>query len=168
MAEVWQIARPTRTCARSGEGIPPETPYYSALVDGDNGFERHDFSSESWPDINREQLFSYWKNKGYFPRSSKKPTVDFDRLLEFFDALENAEDREKRLLRYVIALVLTRRRRLRLDDMSRTDQGDRLVLFDRRGEGKTVEVIAPEASRGDLEAAQAKLNELFECDLQGE
>ncbi len=166
MADVWHIARSTRACAASGAEIPPEVPYYSALTDDDDGFTRRDFSAEAWPDVDKAGFFSYWKNKGYSPRTDKRPPVDYDRLLDFFDALEGSDAPEKRLLRYVLALILVRRRRLRLDDMSRTDDGcDRLVAHDRRNGGKTLEILCPEASRGDLEKAQEKLNELFEADF---
>lgn len=169
MAEAWNVARSTRTCAQSGEVIPPETPYYSALLETDNGFDRRDYSAESWPEIDRAEFFSFWKNKGYSPKADKKPPVDYERLLSFFDALAGAEERSKRLLRYVVALVLVRRRKLRLDDMGRTEQGeDRLVLFDRRDGGKTVEVLSPEATREELSETQEKLNRLFDCEFDGQ
>lgn len=169
MAEVWHIARSTRTCALKGVEIPPEVPYYSALLDTDDGFERRDYSAEAWVEINTDEFFSYWKNKGYSPRADKKPQVDYERLLGFFDALGESKDAQKRLLRYVLALVLVRRRRLRLDDMGRNDRGeDRLIVYDRRDGGKTLEIVSPEASRDDLEKAQEKLNELFECDVESD
>ncbi len=165
MADVWHIARSTRACAATGAEIPPEVPYYSALLDDDEGFTRRDYSAEAWPDVDKSGFFSYWRNKGYSPRTDKRPPVDYDRLLEFFDALEGSDNPERRLLRYVLALVLVRRRRLRLDDMARTDAGDRLVVHDRRGGGKTLEILSPEASREDLEQAQEKLNQLFDADF---
>lgn len=169
MAEAWHIARSSRTCAHSGEAIPAGEPFYSALVDKDDSFDRLDFSTGAWSEVDKEPFFSYWKNKGGNAREdNKRPSVDFDRLLSFFDSLEGAEEAPKRLFRYVLALVLVRRRRLRLDDMSRTDAGDRLVVYDRRDGGKTMEILSPEASREDLVKAQEKLNQLFECDFGSE
>ena len=167
MAEAWHIARSTRTCAGSGEAIPPGTPFYSALIEGDESFERKDFRVEAWPEVDSSAFFSYWKNKGSEAKEEKKQTVDYERLLAFFDGLEHAEEPQKRLFRYVLALILVRKRRLRLDDMGRTEDGDRLVVYDRRGE-KTLEIVAPEASREELAAVQNKLNELFECDIEGD
>lgn len=168
MAEAWHIARSTRTCAKTGEEIPPEVPYYSALVETDEeGWTRRDYSADAWPEVDTSGFFSYWKNKGYSPRQDKRPPVDYDRMLDFFDALEGSDERGKQMLRYVIALVLVRRRRLRLDDMSRTDKGDRLVVYDRRREA-TLEIIAPEATREDLEKTQEQLNYLFDSDFSAD
>lgn len=168
MAEAWHIARSSRTCAYSGAAIPQGEPFFSALVDKDESFDRLDYSTQAWQEVDKEPFFSYWKNKGGTAREDKKPMVDFDRLMAFFDSLEGAEETPKRLFRYVLALILTRRRRLRLDDMSRTDAGDRLVVYDRRDGGKTMEILSPEATREDLEKAQEKLNQLFECDFNSE
>lgn len=164
MAEAWHIARRSRTCAHVGQEIEPGAAFYSALVEKDDSFERLDYSAEAWPEVDKEQFFSYWKNKPAANAGDKKPPVDFERLLVFFDDLEDAAEPGKRLLRYVLALVLARRRRLRLDDMSRTDAGDRLVVYDRRS-GKTLEITAPEAGREELEKTQEKLNQLFDCDF---
>lgn len=168
MAEAWRIARSSRVCAQTGVAIEPGSPFYSALVERDDSFERLDFSAEAWPGVDRGDFFSYWKNKGAAEASDKPPPVDYDRLLAFFDGLEGAEEPGKRLLRYVLALVLARRRRLRLDDMSRSDAGDRLLVFDRRGGGRTLEIVAPESGREELEKAQDKLNQLFDCDFAAE
>lgn len=167
MAEAWHIARSSRTCAHSGAPIPQGEPFFSALVDKDDSFDRLDFTVDSWSEVDKAPFFSYWKNKGAVPKDDKRPQVDYERLLAFFDSLEGAEEQPKRLFRYVLALILIRRRHLRLDDMSRTDSGDRLVVYDRRTE-KVMEILAPEAAREDFVSAQEKLNHLFECDFDSE
>ncbi len=165
MAEAWHIARSTRKCAVSGAEIPRGTPFFSALIEGDDTFERRDYLAEAWGAVDKTLFFSYWKNKGGDAGEEKKQPVDYDRLLAFYDGLEGAEEPGKRLFRYVLALILVRRRRLRLEDAGRTEAGDRLVVYDRRS-GRTLEILAPEASREELEAVQAKLNELFEADIE--
>ncbi len=168
MADAWNVARSTRTCALSGNEIPPETPYYSALIDTDAGLERRDYTAESWPEVETGAFFSYWKNKGYSPHQSKRPPVDWERVLAVFDRLADATDKEKQLLRYVLALILVRRRRLRLDDMGQTDGCDRLVLWDRRDGGRVVEVTSPAATKEELDETQARLNDLFDADIEAE
>lgn len=167
MAEAWHIARSSRTCTHTGLAIEPGQPFYSALVEKEDSFERRDFSAEAWPEVEKDDFFSYWKNKGRAENPDKAPPVDYERLLGFFDSLEGAAEPGKRLFRYVLALILVRRRRLRLDDMSRVPEGDRLVVYDRRS-NRALEIIASEASREELEKTQEKLNQLFDCDFEGE
>ncbi len=165
MADLWQVAKSSKVCAASGEEIPPEVPFYSGLLEGENGFERRDYSAAAWPEVDHGVFFSYWRNKGYSLNPDRRPPVDYERLLAFFDQLEGSEEAGKRLLRYVLALVLVRRRRLRLDDMKREEDGDRLVLFDRRNGGKTVEVLAPQVTEEELLQTQERLQQLFDADL---
>lgn len=164
MAEAWHIARRTRTCARSGVPIDPANPFYSALVERDDDFERLDYAAEAWPEVDKGAFFSYWRNKPAAEAGEKKPQVDFERILFFFDSLEGSSEPARRLFRYVLALALVRRRLLRLDSTSRTPEGDRLVVYDRRDGGRTVEILAPEATREQLDATQEKLNQLFAND----
>ncbi len=165
MAEAWHIGRRTRTCAGSGEPIPAGTVFYSALVEGDESFERKDFLPDAWPLVDKSAFFSYWKNKGGEDRAEKRQSVDYERLLAFFDTLDGAEDRQKKLFRYVLALILVRRRRLRLEGAARVPEGDKLTVYDRRTE-KTLDILSPEASREELAAVQAKLNDLFDGDVE--
>ncbi len=164
MAEAWHIARSSHTCAHSGAPIDRSQPFFSALAEKDDGFARLDYTAEAWPEVEKKDFLSYWKNKGgAADAAGKKPALDYERLLSFFDSLENHEEPRHRLFRYVLALVLARRRLLRLDDMSKTDAGDRLVVYDRRA-SRTIEIVAPEATQEELEKVQEKLNQLFDAE----
>jgi hypothetical protein len=163
MADAWHIGRSSRTCAHSGESIDATQPFFSALAEKDDGFSRLDFTIDSWPDVEKSDFLAFWKNKGGAHDAEKKPGLDYDRLLAFFDSLEQHDEPRHRLFRYVLALVLSRRRILRLDDLSRTDEGERIVVYDRRIR-KTMEIISPEATREELERVQERLNQLFDGD----
>lgn len=163
MAEEWKIPRRNRICAHSGATIRPDHPFYSALMERDEAFERQDYAPEAWPEVDKTAFYSFWKTKGA-DESEKKTPVDFERLLDFFDSLEGAADRRKQLFRYVLALALVRRRRLRLDGMTRTAAGDSLAVYDRRS-NRLLEITAPEATREEMEQIQENLGRLFECDL---
>lgn len=163
MAEEWRIARTSRTCAHSGEHIDTAHPYYSALVEKGEAWERLDFTPAAWPEVDKAAFFSYWKNKGGVPAGGKRDKIDFERLLCFFDSLEGSEERRHRLFRYVLALVLGRKRHLRLDDMGRTPEGDRLIAYDKRT-SRTLEIVSPEATREELAEVREELNRLFEME----
>lgn len=161
MAETWHIGRRTRTCAHSGARIEPGHPFYSALVERDGNFERLDFTAAAWPEVAKDAFFSYWKNKPS-EGGERKIQVDFDRILTFFDGLEGSDDPGRRLFRYVLALILVRRRILRLDDTVRTAEGDCLKVYDRRGSGRNLEIVSPDATREQIAATQERLNEIFD------
>lgn len=168
MAEQWRIGRGNRTCFLSGEEIPPGESFYSALVEDGDDFQRRDFAVAAWPDAEKGEFFSYWKNK---PRPEKggpaKRKIDYERLLSFFDELADAAEPRRRLFRYVLALILSRRRILRLDATRRTAEGEALVLFDRRISG-AIELNAPEATPEQLAEVETSLADLFDYDADSD
>lgn len=166
MAEAWHIARSARVCGVSGRPIEADRPFFSALVEEGELFRRRDFSAEAWPEVDKTPFFSYWKNKGWSADAGTRARpIDYERLLGFFDDLSGAEEPHRKLFRYVVALILSRRRVLRLDSVRKTLDGDCLVLFDRR-KNETLEVFAPDATAGQLKSVQEQLDALF--DLEGD
>ena len=164
MAEAWHISRSTRMCSASDTPLEPGQPYFSALVEDGEGFMRRDFSMTAWPEVDKTGFFSYWKNKGWNPKNDgKAKPIDYERLLAFFDDLANAVEPHRRLFRYVVGLMLSRRRVLRLDSVKKGEDGDFLELYDRRNQ-TTLEVLAPQATADQLKEVQNKLNELFDID----
>ena len=164
MAEEWRISRSSRVCSASGTPIEPDEPFFSALVEDGDAFLRRDFSRAAWPEIDKGGFFSYWKNKGWSgDAAARRRPIDFGRILSFFDDLAGAEEPHRRLFRYVAALILARRRILRLDSAVKTPEGDRLELFDRR-DSRTIEITAPEADPAQIRDIQERLNELFDID----
>jgi hypothetical protein len=131
-------------------------PFFSALLEDKGSFRRMDFSSEAWLEVAREDFHSYWKNKGGGGVPKPAP-IDFSRLQDIFEGLEGADDPDSRLLRYLLALILVRRRRLGLTGSNRDSGEERLVLRDRRNGGRILEVSVPEADREELEKARKKL-----------
>ena len=164
MPEEWRISRSSRICSASGTPIEAGETYYSALEEGGETFQRRDFSQAAWPEVDKSGFFSYWKSKGRnLDDGEKRRPIDYARVLAFFDELADAEEPHRRLFRYVVALILARRRVLRIESLNKTPEGDRLELYDRRGP-RTFEILAPEADPAELQAIQEQLNELFDLE----
>ena len=165
MSSDWNIRRSSRICSLTGQAIEPGTVFFSALREENDRFAREDFSEAAWPEVDKTAFFSYWKSKA--PEKDQENTafaIDIEQVLIFFDRLEAEKSREKQLFRYVIALILARKRVLRLDDIKKTEQGDYLLLYDKRI-AKAIEVFSPDASREEVDSLQQELNLLFETDF---
>ncbi|MDR1611682.1 MAG: hypothetical protein LBT97_02735 [Planctomycetota bacterium] len=168
MAERWRIGKGKRVCFASGEEIAPGESFYSALVEDGDDFQRRDYAADAWKDVDKSVLFSYWKNKPLPEKDGPaKRKIDYDRLLVLFDDLAGAPEPRRKLIRYVLALILSRRRILRLDATRRTPEGEALVVFDRRAPG-SVEIDAPEATAEQLAEVEAALAGLFDYDMAAE
>ena len=97
--------------------------YYAVLFETDQGFERRDFAADAWTGP-PEGHFCYWRAK--VPPRHKKPStvvVDHALLTSFFCRLEDQKSEVRQEFRFVLALLLMRKRILKLDGTTR--EGDR-------------------------------------------
>ena len=117
--EDWQVDKPLGQCYGTGRRIEHGQEYFAALVETENGFERRDFCADYW-EQHKPEVFCYWKTRLPEPGQKKQMFVDDDMLMSFFERLANEVEQEKVNFRFVLALVLMRKRRLKYDS-TRTD-----------------------------------------------
>ncbi|MFO7958813.1 MAG: hypothetical protein R6X33_17135 [Candidatus Brocadiia bacterium] len=160
--EQWRIAGSNGVCGRCDVELAHGRAFFSALVEGPEGFERRDFCGDCWPDTERGEFFCYWRTRRAEPEG--KPVVDTDLMMEFFDRLEGAETQEKRVFRFVLALYLMRRKQFKLVEVARGGEAESLV-FERRSDKERLEVANPGIDEEQIRSAAARLSELFDAEL---
>ncbi len=162
MAE-WVINKPLGECFGTGRKIAPGEEYFGALVETDQGLERRDFSREYW-DKEKPAVFCFWKSRLADPDEKKELFVSDEMLMAFFERLAAETDPEKVSFRFVLALVLMRKRRLKYDG-TRTE-GDREIWRLRvPGEKDTVEVANPHLDEGQIEQLTSQIGQILQADL---
>lgn len=148
----YQIQPPTRRCCATGRELRPGERFFTALVESGSHFERHDYAPEAWAGP-PPGAFSYWFGKVPSTAGHQKPKFDDDLLEECFQRLEDANEFGRVNFRYVLALLLIRRRRLRFEE-SRYEHGEeRLILFCPRS-GRRYEVVNPRLGECEMKETQ--------------
>src|SRR6476619_6104089 len=119
----FEVQRCTRCCAATERALEPGDECYSVLEVQGADVIRKDFSREAWKGA-PETAFGWWKSRVPETSAKKIKLAPNDVLLELFDQL--AEQSEQEDLRYVLALLLVRRRVLRVDvtNESRREEDD--------------------------------------------
>lgn len=137
-APAYDIARTTGVCAASGAPLKPGDPIIVALCEreADDGLDRLDFSAPAWDALPAEQksrfdgrtIFAHWRAAHPEPHAKPKLLVDDDSLLDLFeqtsDEAGGSDDRRRATFRYVLGLILCRKRLLVLE---RSEPGAILV-----------------------------------------
>jgi hypothetical protein len=108
----FEIQRSTRRCAATDRALEPGELCYSMLEVQGADVVRKDFAASAWSGP-PEGAFGWWKSRVPEPHAKKIKLAPNEVLLELFDQL--AEQPESDDMRYVLALLLVRRRVLRLD-----------------------------------------------------
>jgi hypothetical protein len=160
--EGWRISKSKDACSRCGRQFPPARAFYSCLVEEQADLVRRDFCADCWEQEPPAGLFCYWRTR----RSAApvKRVVDTALMLEFFDRLEQADTDRKRVLRFVLALYLMRRKELKLLETGR-DSGAETLIFLRRASDSRVEVQNPGLTEEQIQETAAQLGQLLSVGL---
>jgi hypothetical protein len=153
-----ELQRCTRHCAVNGRRLEDGEEIYSALVSRGAELERLDFSAEAWtgPD---DTTIAWWKSRIPMPGAQRTRWAPNEVLLEVFQELLARPEQADKC--FVIALLLVRRRILRLEDTEKNaDGGEQLVLYSAREE-KTYQVPVVTPDEGRIEAIQKELELLL-------
>jgi len=162
------ISRPTGRCAATNEEIPPETPAIAALCERveDEGFDRFDYSIAAWEKGERpDRLFSHWRY--ITPQEGKKPDIVIDEavIVDLFERLEGDERPQRISFRYIIALVLLRKRKLKLVGREEADDGEIWLLRWSGTDGEVVKVHNPDIKEDEIHELSDQLSDLFQGDM---
>ena len=123
----YQIEANTRRCAASGRQLQPGEKFYSVLLDEGGKFQRLDFSSEAWQGP-PAGAFSFWTGKIPAHDDSRRLPIDDDLLIDCFQRLEGETDPGRVNFRYVVALLLMRRKRFKFEEAQVEGDQEYLVL----------------------------------------
>lgn len=154
----YDIAAPGRICTATGRELKPGEPFFAVLVEEAGKFVRKDYAADAWPGA-PEQYVAFWTGKVPPTDRPRKPTFNDDLLMEWFQHLAGSSEANRQNIRYVVALLLMRRKRLKFEDVKRQNQTDLLVLRDART-GTRHEIADPRLTEDEIVAVQ---DEVFQA-----
>ncbi len=187
-ASPYDIARPTGRCAVTGAELAPGDRIVVILADRDDvpgaTLERLEVLESAWtPESRRElltphrRLFALWRTIQPEPTAKPRLFIDDDALVEIFhqigdeipDQPADDDDRANIAFRFVLALILCRKRLLRHEG-SRAAAGARPALLLVRPKGAApedppLEVVDPGMDRDALARATERLAQVMRGDV---
>jgi hypothetical protein len=148
----YQIQPNTRLCAITGRALQPGERFFTALREEGGQFVRQDYSVETWQGP-PPGTFSFWAGRVPADDESRKPRFDDDLLVECFDRLQGQEQPDRVNFRYVVALLLMRRKRLKFEEAIVQDEQEVLTLRCSRT-GAKYQVLNPRLTEEQMVAVQ--------------
>jgi hypothetical protein len=148
----YQIQPNTRHCAASGRELRPGECYYSVLLDQGGKFLRQDYSAEGWQGP-PPGAFSFWQGRISAGSTPRRPPIDDDLLMDCFQRLAGQGEPGRVHFRYVLALLLMRRRRFRFEE-ARQEGGRETLHLRCTRTGAKCQVVNPCLTDEEMEAVQ--------------
>jgi hypothetical protein len=151
----YQIQPNTRRCVVTGRELHVGERFYTALLEEGNVFQRQDYSQEAWQGP-PAGAFSFWTGKVPADEDARKPRFDDDLLEECFHRLEGQSDQGKINFRYVIALLLIRRKRFKFEHTVLEDGMEKIAIHCLRGGGRYL-VVNPRLTEDQMTQVQEEV-----------
>ena len=167
----YSIASPRGVCAVTGEPIRPGERCVSMLVENtdDDTLDRIDLSIAAW-DAGRgpdRAPLAIWHTVMPEKDKPRRVLIGDDEVIDLFEQLGETDDPKQQAFRYLLALILIRKRRLIWERaVPKTGDAPGLLLVRRRGEKEAppIEVVDPGLDDEAIESATEQIAAVMNLD----
>ena len=154
----WEIKSRAHVCARTGAEFQPGETFFTLLVREGEGFRREDISEAAWESRNDNiQPFSFWRSKYEPPAPPRPEPLPRDDAESLLRRLVSENNPAYSNVRFILALMLERKRILRPVD----SRDDDMLVYEHAATGETIVLANPRLNFDQIPAVQKEVSELL-------
>jgi hypothetical protein len=148
-----------RMCAVTGREFRPGEKIHCVVLDQSGRYIRKDFSHEAWQGKPADAI-AYWEMQ--VPGMNRPKAVRFSEsdLVDCFAELNRQPDPDREPFRYVLALLLLRKKRLTLEKTHQDGEKTWLRMRDVKTDER-VEIVDLKLTHEEIEAVQREIDALL-------
>ena len=158
MQQDWNIKSRSAVCDATGKPFAEGEIFYTALFRAGDGFRRIDLSEEAWnaraADPSAATIYSSWRSRFEPPAPPPPETLRRDDAEGMLRRLIESEDPAHTNTRYLLAVMLERKRILR----PRQSPEKGILIYEHATTGETFVIADPQLSLSDLAAVQEEVS----------
>ena len=160
----YELGRPTGKCSLTGADIPAGEKFMAALRETPAGFERLDISITAWPGFDRRDVVGFWQTTMPSQEQKKKLFVDDEVLCELFERLKETTEPAKLNFRFVLGLILMRKKLLVYDNTRKEDDQEVWTLHF-KGREYRLDLIDPKLNEQAMTEVSQQLSQILNEEL---
>lgn len=160
----WEIKKPLGQCCGTGRPFEIGEEFFAALVETPQGLERRDFSAAFWNE-QKPAVYCFWKSRMPSPEQKKRLFIDDEMLMAFFERLAEETEPEKIHFRFVLTLILMRKRRLKYDGCA-FENGREVWSVRIAGQDRLEKVINPQLTEEQIEGLTDQMSQILQMDIE--
>jgi hypothetical protein len=168
MSKEYQIARAAGRCCRCDKEIAEKQDFQAVLIEQGEQFVRQDWCLACWEAPDRGEvagLFGQWRSRMPEKQAKKKMFVDDSMLMNFFLRLSGEAEAARVNFRFVLALVLLRKKLLAYDGSRKNSDGTETWNMRVKGEEQVQEVVNPRLDEQRIAEVSQQLGEILQGEL---
>lgn len=167
----WKIRKTEARCDLTETPFVDGQEFYTCIFDDpeSDGFLRRDYAVESWRKIRDEQdppPFSFWKSTYKAPAAEPVKKVDDHSVEGMLRRFAEENDPRTENARYILALMLERKKTLVPTDAKETENS-RLLFYEHTETGEVFVVADPGLKLDEITSVQAEVSELLAAEESG-
>ncbi len=161
MAQEWEIKRRADTCTRTGREFEDGETFYTLLYLEKEGFRREDLCEEAWNGRNDNiQPFSFWRSTFELPPPPEPEMLEKATAEDLLRRYMEENDPGHENARYILALMLERKRLLKPVERKEAN-GRVLLVYEHAKTGEVFVVPDPNLRLDQLAEVQTQVAELL-------
>ncbi len=159
-----EVGRPGNRCAVCQCDLAPGDKLMAALRETGEAFERVDVCLNCWPNFDHADVLAFWQTAVRAAEAKPKRFVDDEVLCELFERLADVPEPAKQNFRFVLGLILMRKRLLAYES-SRAEAGRDVWVVRRRGKPDRLDLVNPHLDEQQVAEVSAQLGDILNENL---
>jgi hypothetical protein len=166
----WKIQSRARTCQCCGRAFAAEEVYHTLLFEQRTGFERLDVCHTCWDEqyrhgaADRKGFISHWQGTYLLPPAAPPEPIQRDSAETWLRRLNERTEPEWQAARFILAVMLERKRILKNRDQL-VEDGRRLFVYELPRTGESFIVADPRLRLDQLQQVQREVSGLLQQGL---
>jgi hypothetical protein len=161
MLSKWEIKSRAHRCARTGKPFEDGATIYTMLFRDQSEFRREDISEAAWLQrTDAIQPFSLWKSIYQAPPPRAPEPMPRESVEELLRRLIQEERDEHMNARYVLAVMLERKKVLKQVDVRETAE-EKLLIYEHARSGEVFIIADPRLRLAELDKVQEQVYALL-------
>jgi len=158
----WDIQPRAVACTGCQQPFADHQTYHTLLRLTADGYQRRDLCTDCYLKASRDGVFSYWQGEYKLPPPPPPEPIEKNTAESLLRQLLESADPAHAAARYILAVMLERKRILRHRDTLHEAGGKELLVYEHAVTGESFTVPDPQLRLDQLEQVQKQVAELLD------
>ena len=158
----WNLQSRSNACTRCDTPFADKQTYHTLLtMTPEEGYQRQDLCLDCSQTVQREGVFSYWQAEYRVPPPPPPEPIQKDTAESLLRELIGSDDPAAEGPRYILAVMLERKRQLKHRDTLQEEGGREVLVYEHAATGETFTIADPHLRLDQLEEVQRQVAALL-------